>query len=204
MTPSTPIIDDQTRPSADPPAATLPLGQYPRLADALRQFRAPSIASQAASSDPIATTPWSDVARPAEQMAAVPDAPLAPAVAHAVVHEIAAAQELKIAPARTAAPVAPMVETLEVAGTSVVPATVLAADDAALTEAEIDELIAELGMRDLAREALRARMIALATSTRQRTAYELVFIMLAFSVMVLLSAPPVVQIALALHGTAPN
>jgi hypothetical protein len=58
-----------------------------------------------------------------------------------------------------------------------------------------------LRRRDIARELLRARLIALAERRERRTAYELVFLMLAASVSVLLAAPPLVQVLLAAHGT---
>lgn len=63
--------------------------------------------------------------------------------------------------------------------------------------------LAQLGMRDLAREALRARLVAFGENRQHRSAYEIVFIMLAFAVMVLVAAPPLVDIFLAVHGTRP-
>lgn len=63
--------------------------------------------------------------------------------------------------------------------------------------------IAALTTRELAREALRARLLdeAAAQGRRRRSAYEVVFLMLAFAVMVLLTAPPLVEVLLAMHGT---
>lgn len=58
-----------------------------------------------------------------------------------------------------------------------------------------------LRRRDIARELLRARLVAIAERRERRTAYELVFLMLAASVAVLLAAPPLVQVLLAAHGT---
>jgi hypothetical protein len=63
------------------------------------------------------------------------------------------------------------------------------------------ELIASLTLRDTAREALRARLIGAGRVHERRSAHELVFLMLAFAVMVLVTAPPLVRLAYALHGT---
>ncbi len=57
-----------------------------------------------------------------------------------------------------------------------------------------------LRRRDIARELLRARLVALAERRERRSAYEIVFIMLAAAVAVLLAAPPLVQVLLAAHG----
>lgn len=59
-----------------------------------------------------------------------------------------------------------------------------------------------LRRRDIARELLRARLVAMAERRERRSAYEIVFIMLAAAVAVLLAAPPLVQVLLAAHGTA--
>jgi hypothetical protein len=53
----------------------------------------------------------------------------------------------------------------------------------------------------LARHALRERIVGFGQGRGQRTVYEAVFLMLAFSVMVLISAPPLVDVLLAAHGT---
>jgi hypothetical protein len=58
----------------------------------------------------------------------------------------------------------------------------------------------DLRRRDIARELLRARLVAIAERRERRSAYELVFIMLAFAVAVLLVAPPLVQVLLAARG----
>lgn len=58
----------------------------------------------------------------------------------------------------------------------------------------------DLRRRDIARELLRARLIAIAERRERRSAYEIVFIMLAFAVAVLLVAPPLVQVLLAARG----
>lgn len=59
-----------------------------------------------------------------------------------------------------------------------------------------------LRRRDIARELLRARLVAMAERRERRSAYEVVFIMLAAAVSVLLAAPPLVQVLLAAHGQA--
>lgn len=59
----------------------------------------------------------------------------------------------------------------------------------------------QLRLKHLAREAVRARFVAWARSQRQRSTYELVFLMLSFSVMVLLCVPPLIQLAHAINGT---
>jgi hypothetical protein len=58
----------------------------------------------------------------------------------------------------------------------------------------------DLRRRDIARELLRARLVAIAERRERRSAYEIVFIMLAFAVAVLLVAPPLVQVLLAARG----
>lgn len=55
-------------------------------------------------------------------------------------------------------------------------------------------------VRDIARELLRARLVAIAERRERRSAYEIVFILLAASVAVMLAAPPLVQVLLAAHG----
>lgn len=68
---------------------------------------------------------------------------------------------------------------------------------------EIEEMIERMHMRDVAREALRARMIAFGEGRQHRTTYESVFLMLAFAVMVLVAAPPLIDILLAARGIKP-
>lgn len=58
-----------------------------------------------------------------------------------------------------------------------------------------------LHRREIAKELLRARLVALAEQREHRSAYEIVFIMLAAAVAVLLAAPPLVQVLMAAHGT---
>jgi hypothetical protein len=58
-----------------------------------------------------------------------------------------------------------------------------------------------LRRRDIAKELLRARLIAIAEQREHRSAYELAFLMLVAAVSVLLAAPPLVQVLLAAHGT---
>lgn len=58
-----------------------------------------------------------------------------------------------------------------------------------------------LRRRDIARELLRARLIHLAEQREHRSAFELAFLMLIAAVAVLLAAPPLVQVFLAMHGT---
>jgi hypothetical protein len=57
-----------------------------------------------------------------------------------------------------------------------------------------------LRRRDIAKELLRARLVAIAEQREHRTAYEIVFILLAAAVAILLAAPPLVQVLLAAHG----
>ncbi|MCW2923217.1 MAG: hypothetical protein JWM98_621 [Thermoleophilia bacterium] len=57
-----------------------------------------------------------------------------------------------------------------------------------------------LRRRDIARELLRARLVAAAEQREHRSAYEIVFILLATAVAVLLAAPPLVQVLLAARG----
>lgn len=73
------------------------------------------------------------------------------------------------------------------------------AADSALHEATL----AAAPTRVLVREAIRARAVDLASAPRRHSAYELVFVMLAFAVMVLLVTPPAVDILLAAHGVRP-
>jgi hypothetical protein len=58
-----------------------------------------------------------------------------------------------------------------------------------------------LRRREIAKELLRVRLVRIAEQRHHRSAYEIVFIMLAFAVAVLLTAPPLVQVLLAAHGT---
>jgi hypothetical protein len=69
---------------------------------------------------------------------------------------------------------------------------------------EVEQMIERMHLRDIAREALRARLIAFGEGRQHRSTYESVFIMLAFAVMVLLCAPPIVDILLAAHGVRPG
>lgn len=57
-----------------------------------------------------------------------------------------------------------------------------------------------LRRRDIAKELLRDRLVAMAEQRHQRSAYEIVFILLAAAVAVLLAAPPLVQVLLAARG----
>lgn len=69
-------------------------------------------------------------------------------------------------------------------------------DDEGLPVVDYDAL----RRRDIAKELLRARLVAIADQREHRTAYEIVFIMLAAAVAVLLAAPPLMQVLLAAHG----
>jgi hypothetical protein len=73
-------------------------------------------------------------------------------------------------------------------------------DDIDEEELDFDD---HLTLRDIARERLRARLLAAHAAKQQRSAYELVFLMLATAVTILVIAPPLVDILLALHGTRP-
>lgn len=75
--------------------------------------------------------------------------------------------------------------------------------DDALDEAPLPALdYDDLRRRDIARELLRARLVAIAEQREHRSAYEIAFILLSAAVAVLLAAPPLVQVLLAAHGTA--
>jgi len=64
-------------------------------------------------------------------------------------------------------------------------------------------LAAEPALIMLLKCALRTRITALGRIPRQRSVQDWVFLMLAFAVMSLLAAPPLVAIFLALHGVKP-
>ena len=68
---------------------------------------------------------------------------------------------------------------------------------------EIEQMLESMRLRDVAREALRARMIAFGEGRQHRSTYESVFLMLAFAVMVLVAAPPLIDILLAARGIKP-
>jgi hypothetical protein len=57
-----------------------------------------------------------------------------------------------------------------------------------------------LRRRDIAKELLRDRLVSMAEQRERRSAYEIVFILLAAAVAVLLAAPPLVQVLLAARG----
>lgn len=57
-----------------------------------------------------------------------------------------------------------------------------------------------LHRREIAKELLRARLVAIAERRERRSAYEIAFILLAAAVAVLLAAPPLVQVLLAARG----
>jgi hypothetical protein len=65
------------------------------------------------------------------------------------------------------------------------------------------ELLESAPLHVVIREALRHKAIDMASAPRRHSAYELVFIMLAFAVMVLLVTPPMVDIFLAANGQRP-
>lgn len=69
-------------------------------------------------------------------------------------------------------------------------------DDEGLPDVDYDLL----GRRDIARELLRARLVALAEQRERRSAYEIAFILLAAAVAVLLAAPPLEHVLLAARG----
>lgn len=111
------------------------------------------------------------------------------AVPSAATHEPSHAAAPQVRPAQPQAPVEPRPAEAQ-------------ASAAVASELTEEELIAALPLRDLAREAVRARMLAVGQGTVQRrSAYEIVFILLAFGVTVLVTAPPLVQLVHALHGT---
>lgn len=57
-----------------------------------------------------------------------------------------------------------------------------------------------LHRREIAKELLRARLVRMAEQREHRSAYEIVFILLATAVAILLSSPPLVQVLLAARG----
>jgi hypothetical protein len=57
-----------------------------------------------------------------------------------------------------------------------------------------------LRRRDIAKELLRDRLVAMAEQRYHRSAYEIAFILLAAAVAILLAAPPLVQVLLAARG----
>lgn len=69
-------------------------------------------------------------------------------------------------------------------------------DDDGLPAVDYDAL----PRRDIVREVLRARLVAIAEQRELRSAYEVAFIMLAVAIAILLAAPPLVQVLLAAHG----
>lgn len=69
-------------------------------------------------------------------------------------------------------------------------------DEEGLPHVDVEQLRA----RDVARELLRSRLLAIAERRERRSAWEIAFILLAAAVTVLLVTPPVVQILLAMHG----
>jgi hypothetical protein len=86
---------------------------------------------------------------------------------------------------------------------------VLVDDDATWAERSADGVADDLPAvdydllhrREIAKQLLRVRLVRLAEQREHRSAYEIVFILLAFAVAVLLAAPPLVQVLLAAHGT---
>jgi hypothetical protein len=69
------------------------------------------------------------------------------------------------------------------------------------TEDELPQVDYDLlHRREIAKELLRARLVAIAERRERRSAYEIAFILLAAAVAVLLAAPPLVQVLLAAHG----
>jgi hypothetical protein len=58
-----------------------------------------------------------------------------------------------------------------------------------------------LRRRDISKELLRSRLVAIAEQREHRSTYELAFLMLVAAVAILLAAPPLVQVLLAAHGT---
>jgi hypothetical protein len=73
------------------------------------------------------------------------------------------------------------------------------AEDRQVAMPEVD--YEALRRRDIAKELLRARLVAIAEQRQHRSAYELAFLMLVAAVSILLAAPPLVQVLLAAHGT---
>ncbi len=112
--------------------------------------------------------------------------------AHAVAHESADVTQV-VATATGSAAVAAQTDT--VAANSVAPL--------ATAEADLADTTSHLPLHTLTREVVRARLLAAAQARHHRSAYELVFLMLAFAVTVLLVSAPLVDILLALHGRQP-
>lgn len=76
------------------------------------------------------------------------------------------------------------------------PTRAVALDHEGLPIVDVEALRA----RDVARELLRARFLAIGERRERRSAWEVAFIMLAAAIAVLLTAPPLVQVLLAMHG----
>lgn len=74
----------------------------------------------------------------------------------------------------------------------------LASDDDTVHDGELD--LHALPTRALLHEALRAKLVAIIEQHEHRSAYEIVFLLLAFAVTVLLVTPPIVQVLLAARG----
>lgn len=79
-------------------------------------------------------------------------------------------------------------------------AVIVAAPHRATDEHGVLVDYSELPRRDIARELLRARLVSIAEQREHRSAYEIVFVLLAAAVAVLLAAPPLVQVLLAARG----
>ena len=199
----------QDAPSAEPntPFGQPRMAEYPRIAEVLERLRAPLAASPAppqyAAPVPQAPPLASAYATFAAAAPAVLDGPVPHEVTHAVVASSMAYDGVVLSRPGGVAPAAP--EALAIVAAPLTPAQFAPeVDDLELSDAELDALIAEMSLREVAQQALRARMHAFGENRHQRSAYELVFLMLAFSVMVLITSPPLVQVALALHGSAPG
>lgn len=205
-----------------PSASDTRMPEYPRVTEMLQRIRAVTPTTAPATDTPASSHAAQSLPAPqvVGQHAAAPAAGVASMVAasvpmptHAVSHVAVPSAEATYGGAAVTAPAVPAVPAPP-AGRVEPPRAVdvahlpkqfqheAAEDD--LTDDEIAELIDDLSMRDLAREALRARMIAFGENRHQRSAYEIVFLMLAFSVTVLITTPPLVQLALALHGNQPG
>ena len=200
MTPNATIHALHTRRESEGAPAALPTTDYPRLAEVLDRIRGVSARPEQA---------------PVVEEVVAPEQRLAPDAAEHVVIETVHPDGVVLTPASTVpaaapAPVAPSAYAA-VAIEAPLPAPALPAPalpslapvaDLAAEDADLHEVLRHLSLRETAREALRHRLIAFGAQTRQRTAYEIVFLMLAFSVMVLISAPPLIKLALAMHGVS--
>lgn len=57
-----------------------------------------------------------------------------------------------------------------------------------------------IGIKELAKEAVKARLFSVASAQERRSAWEVAFLILTMSIALLLTAPMMIKILLAMHG----